>query len=519
MRDAMALDVVKRLSMFQECLDDAPAFLKGVAAFAISGDTLTHCAIGLTSSPDEPLGSEVRFRTYRHSAGRVTIEGSGRDPYPDYRPEDTMGSRLHIQALAKAYALVNAAGHGQDAHHPVRIDQADSCEATGSLHISPATGDPDRLPAWNHAMASWARDLDINEPDRLRNIMTDTVIAGLCGDDGSMQADMVARLDGDDLYTVQMPRAGNSHLVHWYFDQLAAITPPTDGGMPGICRVVMPCVEAVDKLPVSGDPIRHAMEMIDGYVESRNGRDSFLDHDDPANIPVARPGVPRLFEAGSRPSMPNVDRDVATWILDHPIVGQTDGAAGNAGRVSGAAYVSGAHSDDGTNKHYQRRNIMPMTQQVMRGNLAADPKYWPASTREDGRERQAYAEAIVYRNRRVRLDDGSYTDAAKGPEKVAVRFFGRDADDMNAAGFKSGDPVVATGSLADPDAYVDKAGEARARTVINGESLSLDNLRIAGDTRRAEQRQRDQEYDDDLANSQTDDPWANIPNATQGAAR
>ena len=143
---------------------------------------------------------------------------------------------------------------------------------------------------------------------------------------------------------------------------------------------------------------------------------------------------------------------------------------------------------------------MPWLRQVVRGNLAADPKYWPKGVRQDGREHQAYAEATVYRNRRIQQADGTYADSPKGPEKTSVRFFGHDAEMLDATGFKQGDPVVATGALSDPEAYVDKAGNAQARNVVNGDTMSLDSLRITEASQRAEARvnQASQDYDDSL---------------------
>lgn len=59
---------------------------------------------------------------------------------------------------------------------------------------------------------------------------------------------------------------------------------------------------------------------------------------------------------------------------------------------------------------------------------------------------------------------------------------------MHQAGFKSGDPVVAAGSMGDPDAYADREGNPVARAVINGDSISMDSMRIAASQKAADAR-------------------------------
>lgn len=123
---------------------------------------------------------------------------------------------------------------------------------------------------------------------------------------------------------------------------------------------------------------------------------------------------------------------------------------------------------------------MPQVQQTIRGNLAADPKFYPARpSTETEPERKAYAELQVYRNRREKQADGSWADSPKGPEKVSAKFFGRDAEIVSQAGFSKGDPVCVAGALGDPEAFTTTDGRVRAQTVILGDTVCIDTMRIA----------------------------------------
>lgn len=129
---------------------------------------------------------------------------------------------------------------------------------------------------------------------------------------------------------------------------------------------------------------------------------------------------------------------------------------------------------------------MPQTQQVMRGNLAVNPKFFPAGRTEDGAQRRAYLEAVIYRSVPQRDRDGNVRRDQDGnvvygdPEKVTVKFWDRNAEILHGLDLRQGDPVVATGSLGQPDAYVSQRdGRAYARTVINGSTLQIDAIREA----------------------------------------
>lgn len=122
---------------------------------------------------------------------------------------------------------------------------------------------------------------------------------------------------------------------------------------------------------------------------------------------------------------------------------------------------------------------MPAMMQTMRGNLAADPTYMAArEPTADSPAKKAFAELQVYQNHRVQQPDGSWADSPKGPEKVSVKFFGRDAELVNASNFHKGDPVCVAGSLGEPEAFTTRDGKIRARNVIIGDTVCLDSMRV-----------------------------------------
>jgi hypothetical protein len=491
MSDMDSTHAVRRRAVFQDALDDAPPVFSGVQAFASSGDTLAHCAVTLSADLDQPLTPLVRFRTYRYVDGHVSIEGSGSDDYPGYDPNDVEGTQLHLRTLAKAYCLVNAAHHTDSRRDPVRVDSSGVSGVDGRL----STGSM----GWRQAVCSWMRDTAEHDPERLRDIMMGGVLESQMGADG-ITSGMFERRDGDDLFLIGRADSGVLRLSHWYFDRTAAtLIDPARQDVDGLDLLVMPLVDVrnVDRLD-GGDPMVAAGREIDTYQEGRHTVGTFIDE---GRAPVAEarpaPGEIRLIRAGSTPSDADADGEVTRWLAAHDTEPATSERGRDAARMSGAAHAEPTHTGRVRSTTRQRSNIMPSMQQVVRGNLAADPKYWPKGVRQDGREHQAYAEATVYRNRRIQQADGTYADSPKGPEKTSVRFFGHDAEMLDASGFKQGDPVVATGTLSDPEAYVDKAGVAQARNVINGDTMSLDSLRITAASQRAEARanQASQDFD------------------------
>lgn len=491
MSDMGSPRAARRRAVFQDALDTAPSVFAGIQAFASSGDTLTHCAVNLSADPDQPLTPVVRFRTYRYVNGDVSIEGSGSDDYSDYDPNDIEGTQLHLRTLAKAYCLVNAAHHTDSRREPVRVDSSGVSDVDGRL----STGSM----GWRRAVCSWMRETAEQEPDKLRDVRAGRVLTTQAGaHDGA--SDMFTRRDDDDLFIIGQADSGVLRLEHWYFDRMAAtLIDPVIQDIDGLDRLVMPLVDVQNIHELDDtNPQVSAGRVIDSYQEERYTVGSFLDRDTtPVREARPTPGMVRLIEAGSMTSSMDVNSEVARWLTAHDTQPATSKRGRDTVRMSGAAPSRVTDTGRVRSTTRQRSNIMPSMQQVVRGNLAADPKYWPKGVRQDGREHQAYAEATVYRNRRIQQADGTYADSPKGPEKTSVRFFGHDAEMLDASGFKQGDPVVATGTLSDPEAYIDKAGVAQACNVVNGDTLSLDSLRITAASQRAEARanQASQDYD------------------------
>lgn len=122
---------------------------------------------------------------------------------------------------------------------------------------------------------------------------------------------------------------------------------------------------------------------------------------------------------------------------------------------------------------------MPAMMQTMRGNLAADPTFMAArEATAASPAKKAFAELQVYQNHRILQPDGSWADSPKGPEKVSVKFFGRDAELVNASNFHQGDPVCVAGSLGEPEAFTTRDGKVQARNVIMGDTVCLDSMRV-----------------------------------------
>ena len=140
--------------------------------------------------------------------------------------------------------------------------------------------------------------------------------------------------------------------------------------------------------------------------------------------------------------------------------------------------------------------IMPMTQTVVRGNLAVNPKFFPARTTDDGVQLQARLVATVYTNHPRYNKDGSLMRNEAGrvvyrdePEKTKINFFGRDAEILADLDLRQGDPVVVTGSLGEPEAFIsERDGQAYARNVVKGSTMQIDAIRDA--QRRAAQDAR-----------------------------
>jgi single-stranded DNA-binding protein len=483
---------VRRAAMFEQTLQDAPDKLEGAQAYATAGDTIARCVMGLSADPEQPLAAQARFRVYRldPSCGRMSVARSGADDWPGYDPGDEHAAGLHLLALAKAHALMDAARRRQPGEGPARIDASGVCGRDGELHVaSPLTGGRP-IPTWRQAVASWTQDLAGRDPNRLRDILFDTTLHDL-GSRRPAATSLVSRGQGPDLYVLAFDEDGSCRLGHYFFDQDAALLlGPDTSASQARSQIVPLCDIRQTRVPHGADRLQAADRMIDAYISQQGGTRLGIDLlAGPA--PAARP-TQHAAQCADQVRAPNIADAVATWIIDRD---DAIGMPADASRIlaramprqSGAAPSASPDTGSAIN-HQQRRSDTMMTQQVMRGNLASDPKYWPATTTEDGRSRQAYGEATIYRNRRIQLKDGTYADSPKGPEKVAVKFWGRDADLMHQAGFKSGDPVVAAGNMGDSDAYADREGNPVARAVINGDSISMDSMRIAASQKAADAR-------------------------------
>lgn len=133
---------------------------------------------------------------------------------------------------------------------------------------------------------------------------------------------------------------------------------------------------------------------------------------------------------------------------------------------------------------------MPTMMQTMRGNLAADPTFMAArEATADSPAKKAFAELQVYQNHRVLQQDGSWADSPKGPEKVSVKFFGRDAELVSASNFHQGDPVCVAGGLGEPEAFTTRDGKVQARNVIIGDTVCLDSMRVTAQALKGEDPQ------------------------------
>lgn len=130
---------------------------------------------------------------------------------------------------------------------------------------------------------------------------------------------------------------------------------------------------------------------------------------------------------------------------------------------------------------------MPAMMQTMRGNLAADPTFMAArEATADSPAKKAFAELQVYQNHRVQQPDGSWADSPRGPEKVSVKFFGRDAELVNASNFHQGDPVCVAGTPGEPEAFTTRDGKVQARNVIMGDTVCLDSMRVTAQALKGE---------------------------------
>lgn len=119
---------------------------------------------------------------------------------------------------------------------------------------------------------------------------------------------------------------------------------------------------------------------------------------------------------------------------------------------------------------------MPQPTIRVRGNLGGNPDYLPAKQQADGTALPAKIGMNVYEDRSRRNADGEWEPDPRGPVIVRVQLFGRLAETVRRMDLRQGDPVVATGVIAESDAWIDRNGEAASRLVLTANTLCLDSL-------------------------------------------
>lgn len=379
---------VRRAAMFEQTLQDAPDRLEGAQAYATAGDTLARCVMGLSADPEQPLAAQARFRVYRldPSCGRMSIARSGADDWPGYDPGDEHAAGLHLLALAKAHALMDAARRRQPGEGPARIDASGVCGRDGELHVaSPLTGGRP-IPTWRRAVASWTQDLAGRDPNRLRDILFDTTLHDL-GSRRPAATSLVSRGQGPDLYVLAFDEDGSCRLGHYFFDQEAALLlGPDTSASQARSQIVPLCDIRQTRVPHGADRLQAADRMVDAYISQQGG--TRLDIDLLAGpAPAARP-TQHAAQCADQVRAPSIADAVAIWIIDHD---DAIGMPADASRIlaramprqSGAATSASPNTGSAIN-HQQRRSDTMMTQQVMRGNLASDPNTGPPPPRRTG---------------------------------------------------------------------------------------------------------------------------------------
>lgn len=113
---------------------------------------------------------------------------------------------------------------------------------------------------------------------------------------------------------------------------------------------------------------------------------------------------------------------------------------------------------------------------AVRGNLAANPRFWPERKDEDGHVLQARWTATVIENRRVRGADGEWRDDPDGGIPVTVTAYGARAMTLDRCDMHCGDPVVAVGEQVTTEAYTTRDGEPAARMCLTALAVCYDTI-------------------------------------------
>ncbi len=113
---------------------------------------------------------------------------------------------------------------------------------------------------------------------------------------------------------------------------------------------------------------------------------------------------------------------------------------------------------------------------AVRGNLAANPRFWPERKDEDGHVLQARWAAVVIETRRVRGADGEWRDDPDGGIPVTVTAYGARAMTLDRCDMHCGDPVVAVGEQVATEAYATRDGEPAARMCLTALAVCYDTI-------------------------------------------
>lgn len=115
------------------------------------------------------------------------------------------------------------------------------------------------------------------------------------------------------------------------------------------------------------------------------------------------------------------------------------------------------------------------TTNLVEGNLAAEPKVFPK-----GQYDARVAFRILHTDRRLNQETGQWEDGRTSA--VAVNFYGAAAErltkliEQQPDLFAKGTAVIAWGSIAEPDAYLDRDGYAAASLVLAGARIVPNQL-------------------------------------------
>ena len=140
---------------------------------------------------------------------------------------------------------------------------------------------------------------------------------------------------------------------------------------------------------------------------------------------------------------------------------------------------------------------------IIKGNLASEPKYWPA-----GQYVARVTFRIMHTARRLDPADNQWKDGST--TVVEANMFDTNAEryiDLiteNPTMFAKGTAVIAMGMIADkPSAYIDRNGKPQAMSTLNADNVLPDLIAIR---QRAEARNRRQN-----PSTPDTDPWIGNP--------